>query len=80
MSVIHIYTSCGRGNHLKTSCARRQGKLCMTWKKCPTMFYFGMTISISEVKTTNQTPYFVSMTTRYDVVFYLRLLGGKINC
>ena len=34
----------------------------------------------NHLKTTNHTAYVVAMTTRYDVVFYLRLLGGKINC
>ena len=36
--------------------------------------------SIDGIQTTNHTAYFVAMTTRYDVVFYLRLLRGKINC
>ena len=48
-------------------------------KKNHPMFYFGTTNSIPGVKTTNHTAYFVAMTTRYDVVFYLRLLGGKLK-
>ena len=32
--VQHV-SSCGRGNRLKMSRARRQGKLCTTWKKSP---------------------------------------------
>ena len=49
-------------------------------EKSRPMFNFGTTNSIPGVKTTNHTAYVVAMTTRYDVVFYLRLLGGKINC
>ena len=49
-------------------------------EKSRPMFYFGTTNSMTGVKTTNHTAYLVAMTTRYDVVFYLRLLGGKINC
>ena len=49
-------------------------------EKSRPMFYFGMTNSIPGVKATNHTAYFVAMTTRYDVVFYLRPLGGKVNC
>ena len=48
-------------------------------EKSRPMFNFGTTNSIPGVKTTNHTAYFVAMTTRYDVVFYLRLLGGKIT-
>ena len=40
-------------------------------EKSRPMFYFGTTNSIPGVETTNHTAYFVAMTTRYDVVFYL---------
>ena len=69
--VQHV-SSCGRGNRLKISRARRQEKLCTTWKKVAPCSTLGRQI--------HPWSYFVAMTTRYDVVFYLRLLGGKINC
>ena len=41
------------------------------------MCYFGTTNSIPGVQTTKQTAYVVAMTTRYDVVFYQKLLGSN---
>ena len=70
---------CGQGNRLKISRARRQGKLCTTWKKVAPCSTLGRQILSLELKTTNHTAYFIAMTTRYDVVFYLRILGGKIT-
>ena len=46
-------------------------------EKSRPMFYFGTINSIPGVETTNHTAYFVAMTTRYDVVFYLT--SGRQN-
>ena len=48
-------------------------------EKSHPMFYFGTTNSIPGVKTTNHTAYFVAMTTRYDVVFYLPTFYTNIS-
>ena len=43
------------------------------------MFHFGMTNSLSGVKTTNHTTYFIAMTTRCDVVFCLPTFYTNIS-